>query len=405
MLIKLAWRNIWRNKRRTWITVASILFSVLFAVFMRSMQLGMYDHMTDNVVRTYAGYAQIHKKGYWDEKNLNNSMKARDSLLQDVEGTEGVTIAVPRLEGFALASYGDLTKGVRVVGIHPEKEKKLMKLRERLESGRLPKKGEKGMLMGKGIADHFDVKLGDTLVFLGQGFRGMSAAGKFPIKGVIDLNSPDLNDRMVFLPMKEAQWFYGANKRWTSVSLGLKGNANASELTSRIRGKLDSSRYEVMNWRSMMPELVQTIQADNAGGVIMVFILYMVIAFGIFGTVLMMTEERMTEFGILVAVGMKRWRLSLVVFLETIMLALLGVVIGMGFTYPFLYYFHTHPIHMTGSAGKAMRDFGFEPVIPTSTDPMILLAHAGIVLTIAVLTTLHPLRRIRRLQPVEAMRK
>ena len=369
MIIKLAWRNIWLNKRRTWITVASILFSVLFAVLMRSMQLGMYDHMIEKVVRTYAGYVQLHKKGYWDEKTLNNSMKANDSLLHRSESMEEVEVVAPRLEGFALASYRGLTKGVQVIGILPEKERELMKLQDRTEEGSIMDSSSEGVLVGKGVSNYFDIGIGDTLVFIGQGFRGMSAAGKYPVEAVLGLGSPELNERMVFLPMKEAQWFYGTGDRWTSLAFGVESDADASSVAERIRSQTDSSRYEVMGWRKMMPELVQTIQADNAGGVIMVFILYMVIAFGIFGTVLMMTEERMTEFGILVAVGMKRWRLNSIVFLETVMLSMIGVVLGMALSVPFTYYFQANPLRLSGSAGKAMEEFGFDPVIPTSSLP------------------------------------
>jgi ABC-type lipoprotein release transport system permease subunit len=405
MFFRLAWRNIWRNKRRTWITVASILLSVLLAVLMRSMQLGMYDHMIEKVVRTYAGYVQLHQKGYWDEKTLNNSMEANDSLLNRMGALEEVQVVAPRLEGFALASHQDLTKGVQVIGMDPGKERELMNLKERLEEGAIIDSTSRGVLIGKGISDYFDIGIDDTLVFLGQGFRGMSAAGKYTVKGILSLSSPELNERMVFLPMKAAQFFYGTGKRWTSLAFGIESNADAAAIAERIRSRTDSSRYEVMDWRSMMPELVQTIQADNAGGVIMVFILYMVIAFGIFGTVLMMTEERMTEFGILVAVGMKRWRLNMVVLIETVLLSMLGVVLGMALSVPFIHYFHANPLRLSGSAGKAMEEFGFDPVIPTSTDPTILLTHAGIVLAITVVTALHPVSRIARLEPVEAMRK
>ncbi len=403
MYLKLAWRNIWRNRVRTGITVGAILLFVPLAVFMRSMQLGMYDHMIDNVVRTYAGYVQVHQKGYWEEKTLNLSMEASDSLLQELEGMDEVQVAAPRLEGFALASHEDLTKGVQLVGVRTSKEKQLMKLGDRLRRGRMP--GDRGILVGKGLLSYFGIEIGDTLVFLGKGFHGMQAAGKYPVQGVLDLNSPELNERMVFLPMKEAQYFYGTGPRWTSISLGVQGFSDASKLASDIQERLDSERYEAMGWRKMMPELVQMIQADNAGGVIMVLILYLLIAFGIFGTVLMMTEERMTEFGILVAVGMKRWRLSTVIFLETVMLSLIGVFCGMLLAYPLMLYFHQDPIRFSGSVGEAMKGFGFEPVIPTSTDPSILMTHAAIILGMGVLASSYPLSRILRLKAVEAMRK
>lgn len=402
MLHRLAWRNIWRNKRRTWITIASILFSVLLAVSMRSLQLGMYDRMIENVIGDHFGYVQVHEKGYWDEQSLNRSMAASDSLVEQALGISGFSSAAPRLEGFALASYEESTQGVRITGIDPERE--LLPLGEKLEEGRRFEKGERAVLIGKGIAEKMGVGLGDTLVFLGQGYQGMSAADKYPVAGVLSLSNPELNDRSVFLPLQEAQWYFGTQDRWTSIALDIGQYEDAARMADRLRSELDTARYEVMDWRTMMPELDQMIKADNAGGVIMVFILYMVIAFGIFGTVLMMTSERMKEFGILVAVGMKRRRLAKVVVLETLMLAFLGVAIGMGVSVPFLFYFHANPIELGGQAAEAMKEFGFEAVLPASTDPDILLTHGGIVLGVALLSSLYPLARILALNAVEAMR-
>ena len=122
MYLKLAWRNIWRNKRRSFITIASILFAVFFAVMMRSIQLGLYAKMIDNVVGFYTGYLQIHGNGYWEEKTLDNSFEYDEQLLEEIAQTDRVTGVIPRLEGFALSSYGESTKGAMVVGVDAKKE-------------------------------------------------------------------------------------------------------------------------------------------------------------------------------------------------------------------------------------------------------------------------------------------
>jgi len=115
MYLKLAWRNIWRNKRRSIITIASILFAVFFAVFMRSMQLGLYTKMIGNMVGLYTGYIQIHSNGFWNEQTLDNAFENDEKIVSSVQDIKGVKKLMPRLEGFALSSYRDLTKGALVV--------------------------------------------------------------------------------------------------------------------------------------------------------------------------------------------------------------------------------------------------------------------------------------------------
>ena len=135
MILKLAWRNLWRNKRRSFITIASILFAVLFVVFMRAFQLGSYEAMTRGVVNMYTGYAQIHLNGYWDDQTLDNVMPYRESFEDSLLKIDGVKSVIPRLEGFALSSYIDQTKGALIIGANPEKEKEILKIEELLFEG------------------------------------------------------------------------------------------------------------------------------------------------------------------------------------------------------------------------------------------------------------------------------
>src|SRR5690349_1375639 len=128
MLIQLAWRNVWRNKRRTIITISSIFFAVLLALFMRSMQLGSYENMIRNSVELYSGYIQIHRKGYWEDKSINNVLEVSDTLVSVIEGTPYVDFYIPRLETFVLAASDEISKGVMVIGTSPREEGRMTKL-------------------------------------------------------------------------------------------------------------------------------------------------------------------------------------------------------------------------------------------------------------------------------------
>lgn len=405
MLSLLAWRNIWRNRRRSLITMASVLFAVFFAVFLRSMQIGTYDNMIENVVGYYSGYIQVHKSGYWKEQIIDHSVEYSDSLLSYFDQIEGVTQAQPRLESFALGAYQNGTKGLMVNGIVPEKEDVMMNLSGQLIAGDYIKSEDRSVIISSGAADYLKLEVGDSLVLLSQGYHGVSATGLYPIKGIVELKSPILNNNTVFMPLAEAQWFYGAQNRVTSYVFLLDGNSDTRDVQETISQSLDTAQYEVMDWTEMMPELVQAIEADSTGGQLMLFILYMIITFGIFGTVLMMTAERTHEFGILLSVGMSRIKLGITLIMETVFLAINGVLAGMIAVTPLVLYFYFNPLRFSGNAQEAFEEFGFEPILPASIDPSIWLTHAWIILLIAIVISFYPMYVVLRIKPIDAMRK
>lgn len=404
MILKLAWRNIWRNRRRTLITMASILFAVLFASFMESLQKGAWNHMISNVVNYYFGYAQVHQQGYWEEQTIDKAFVYNDTLAQLNEQIAPIETVLPRLESFALASTGDQTTGVLVVGIDPERENTMTNLKDRLRQGSYLQATDQAVLIADGIAEHLQLQLGDTLVLISQGYHGINAAGKYPIKGFVHFGSPELNKQMVYLPLQEAQWFYGAEGRVTSLALKIDDQKEIKPAVQAVKGILSADEYEVMDWQELLPDLLQAKALDSAGNYVVYFILYMIIAFGILGTILMMTKEREYEFGVLVSIGMQRMKLGLTVWIEVLMMGLLGALAGILVSIPVIWYFHEHPIRFTGEYAQSLEQFGFEPIFPAEFNVEIFAMQAVIVFIITSLLALYPFWKLRKLKPVEAMR-
>lgn len=399
----MAWRNIWRNRRRTFITAASILFAVLFASFMDSLQRGAWDNMINNVVNYYFGYVQVHQDGYWEEQSIDKAFPLADSLEQ-VGAVEGVEAVLPRLESFALAAAGETTSGVLVAGILPNVENKMTDLENRLVEGEYLTESDEAVLVASGVADKLGLALGDTLVLISQGYRGVNAAGKYTIKGIAKFGSPDLNKQMVYLPLPAAQYFYGAPGLATSLALKLGGQEDIKPVVAALRTQLDTSAYEVMDWEELLPDLVQARELDTAGNVIVYFILYMIIAFGIFGTILMMSKEREYEFGVLISIGLQRWQLALSVWVEVILLGVLGALSGILLSMPIVYYFKVNPIRFGGEMASSLEKFGFEPIFPATFDMQIFMTQALYVFILTAVLALYPIFKIRKLQPVQAMR-
>ncbi|WP_127021238.1 ABC transporter permease [Flagellimonas beolgyonensis] len=404
MFLKLAWLNIWRNKRRTLITIASVFFAVLLAITFRSVTDGVYENMIHNVVSYSSGYLQIHKKGYWDEQSIDNSFEANEQLNQRLLSNPKVTQLMPRLETFALSSFGDKTKGVLVLGIDPASEKMVNQLDEKvIEGGYFQSENDNAVLVGSGLAEQLNVKVNDTLILIGQGYHASSAAGKFNIIGILKLGSPELNGNVIYMPLRTAQNLHGAENRLTSLSIMLSKTSDLEGSKNAVESTIDTDAYEVMTWKQMMPEMDQFIEADSAGHYIIIIVLYIIISFGLFGTLLMMTFERNREFGILIAIGMKKRLLAFVVLLESIMISLIGCFMGILGGILLVRLFTEYPIQFSGSLQEVYEEYGFEPIIYFSGHPRIFINQTLIVLVLAILLALYPGYKVIRLRPVEAI--
>ena len=465
---KIAWRNLWRNKRRTLITGASVFFAIFFALIMRSLQLGTYDHMFRNAIESYTGYLQIQHEDFWDNKVVDNVFAYSPELDMAIKGIKNCTGTIPRFESFALASSGTLTKGVMVMGIDPEKESLLSDTRsklvkyhldesaiEALRNSELPqnikknldlfkgnsysngsslaadfniedkdtssvlplfrkysffkngyiKLGEPGALIGDKLAAFLKAGVGDTIVLLGQGYHGTTAAGKYRINGIVRIPTPDLDNKIVYLPYDICQELFYAPGMLTSLAISIKDNdENAiNEMQAEISQKLEAP-LKVLGWREMNKLIINQMDADSKSGMIMIFILYLVIAFGIFGTVLMMTAERRREFGVLVAIGMQKRKLATVITMEMILMGLLGILSGIIAALPVIFYGYNHPIRFHGEMAKMYEDYGMEAIMPFLLPDMYFIWQSLVVAIIVFIALIYPLRKIRSMEVVNSLK-
>lgn len=399
----MAWRNIWRNKRRSLITIASILFAIFFSILMRGFQLGSYRNMVDNVVQAYTGYVQVFDRHYQSDKVIENTILIEDGFLSEIERTENVTLAVPRLESFALASSGNQTKGVLVVGTDPFKDDQLTHLSRRLAEGSFLESTDSSAMLSERLAKFLKIGIGDTLVLISQGYHGAGAAGKYPVKGIVRFPAPDLDNKMVYLPLGVAQEFFSADNRVTSVSLSLKNSKDLGPTVKDLQKRL-GDQYDVRSWDTILVELVQQIESDNAGGIIMLALLYLIIGFGIFGTVQMMTAERRREFGVVVAVGMQKRRLGVILSLEMFIMGLIAIIGGIALSIPVVYLGYRFPITLTGKMAESIIAYGMEPIMPMAWEAGYFINQLLVVLLIILAAVIVPVWNVTRLRVTKALR-
>ena len=406
MILKIAWRNIYRNKKRSLITITSVFAALFLIILMRALQFGFYDKLIETVVESYAGYVEIHADGFWDNQSLDNSMVVNQELLDDIQSVDGVENIVQRLQTFSLISMGEKTRGGVINGVNLSEEQKITDWNKKMISGSFDL-GYNEIIIGKGIAEFFKVSENDTLILYGQGYRGMMAAGKYPVKGIIDLKNPNLNKLGIFMTMESARNYVSSDEISTHIIIDKERYFEEEKIVQEL-GSILSDEYEIMTWKETLPEIEQTITADSAGGLIMAFILYVIVVFGMFGTVLMMTEERKYEFGVLISIGMSRLRLFGIILLETIILSMFGVILAIIVTYPICFYYNLNPIDMAILMGEGaeqmMEEMGFSPIAPMSISLDIPLSHALIIFIFSLLISIYPAIKISKLNPVKSMK-
>jgi ABC-type lipoprotein release transport system permease subunit len=467
---KIAWRNLWRNRRRTIITAASVFFAVFFAVIMRSYQLGSYDHMINNFIQSFTGYIKVQQVKYQDNPLIDNSFDYNDSIASAISKIDKVVSVTPHLESFTLASSGTQTKAAAIIAIDPVKEKnfsapesKLVKyritdelVRRLMDEAAIPENvlekvkknlgrsysstarlelelglsdednklcipeilkysevsngflanDDEGILVSDRLASYLKVTIGDSVILMGQGYHGVSATGIFPVRGIIKMPAPDIDNKLIIMTIPAAQEFFDAEGKITSLVVNLtdKSNRTIKTAKARIISLLPDKNTTAKTWYELNPILYQQIQGDNQSGMAMLGILYFIIFFGIFGTVLMMVSERNREFGVLVAIGMQKKKLKRVVTIEMMLLGALGLAGGLLTSVPLILYFYYYPIVLKGDMAGMMEDYGWDAVMPTAWFGPYFYWQVVIVALMVVLATLYPLRKIGKLKEIEALK-
>ena len=401
---RLAWRNIWRQKRRTLITAGAIAAALLLSLVMRSMQEGSYSQNLDNATRFYSGYLQLQEPRFAENQSIDKLLSADQAFVKKVQSIQGVTTAVPRLESFALGAAGDRSKGVMVMGVAPRAEDAYSGLAGRVRKGRyFTSQDEKSVLVGGKLAEYFSLGVGDEFVLYGQGYHGTTAAGLYEVAGVIHFPNQQIDARIVYLPLKTAQALYQTGNQVSAWVLHGDNVKEIPRLEKSAREQMGKN-VRVRNWADISPEQAQQIGIDRASGIFMILVLYGVVGFGLFATIVMMTLERRREFAVMLATGMERAKLQVLVILESLFIALTGVSMGLVVAFPILLWFFYHPIQLTGNLAVTMEEMGFEPIMPFSLAPELFIGQMLIVLILLVICSLYPLARIYKLEVAVALK-
>lgn len=406
MYLKLAWRNVWRNRRRSLITMSAVIFSVLLITVMRSLQYGSYDAMESQAVQTLTGHLQIQAPGYQEEQTFAYLLDD-PGWREAVAGDDWVETTTRRLTGFGLVSGDSASAGAMILGIEPSKELRVSTFMNRVVAGTLLEDASTNeAVLGHLLARNLDVATGDTVVVITQGYRGQMGADVYRVRGLIRTGAAEMDRSIMVITLSDAQFLFSTGEGVTQIVVSGADFRDAPAKAAELQARLPADRFAVLDWNTLMPELRQMIFLDNMGGIIFLFFMLLLVGFELFNTTTMSVMERMREFGILQAIGMQPGSLARVVLVELLLKLGMAVALSALLSGALLWYLHGNPIPLTAELVEMYEEFGFSvESLLFSTRPAVFLEPFVSILVIALLTTIYPVVRVFRLDITAALRR
>jgi len=405
MTLKLAWRNLWRQPRRTWLTMGAIVFSNMLLVLMISLQFGMYRMMIDNSLQAFTGHMQVQAPGYNDDKKLRQVVPDIEQLAAQLRESTGLTTIGARAAAFALVSSEDRTYGVQVFGVEPAYEPQVSSIPGLTKEGRfLNDNNAAEVVLGSLLARNLQVSVGDELTVLGSGRDGSFAAGVVIVAGLFESGIAELDRSVVEMPLGYFQDTFAMRGAGNAITVNASDLFLAGQVQQQVELQLSGrSDLVVLDWDTLQPGLQQSIKADIAGAWFMYGVLVVLVAFSVLNTQLMSVLERTKEFGITMALGLTPGRLGWLVVLETTLMGLMGLLLGMLLGALLTGYFG-----YVGFAWPGMEEMTEKFNLPGRFYPQVTLLTAfvgpAIVFVGTMLAAIYPALRLHWLQPVTAMR-
>jgi ABC-type lipoprotein release transport system permease subunit len=405
--LKMAWRNIWRNRRRSILTILAIAFACLLLVFMLSFQFGSYADMIRFSLRIHTGHLQIKAEGYQKDKNIRKVVSDPGAVAEILRAQPRVSDFTFRSNAFSLLSSKNRTYGVMISGIDPVREARVTTIKNVIRRGKYLTAGDNNQtIIGKLLAENLKAGVGDELVLLGQARDGSVAASMLTVTGIFSSGEADMDRSLAFITLDTFNRLFfmrGAVHEVVALCQTLNDVKPAQAAVQRAVDGIDS-RYplRVWNWEELIPGLLQGIKIDFFSGIIFYLIMVIVVAFSILNTFLMAVFERTREFGVMLALGVTHGRLTRLLLLESTFLCIVGMAVGITAGALVTLYFQQRGIHISGAA-DILKSYGLPEVLRPRLSWVTLISGPAVVFVVTFLTALYPALRARLLKPAEAM--
>ena len=406
-LIRLAWKNIWRNRRRTIITLTAIAFSIMLVQAFHNLSYGVYAGMVDSGVRAGSGHLAIYHQSYLESRDEALLFQDRD-LATRISAIDGVEQALPRLYIPALAQSSRESRGIVLIGVDPQKERGINPFLKSLSAEEMVRESDsRDAVVGARLLDELQIQPGQKFVVTAQNRDGSLHSELLRVRGVVSSGMKDIDSSLIMVGRERAAMLTGVTDSIHELAIILDNAEMEGQVHRQVSRLLDSSQdIEVVSWEQAMPNLANAIKLDYASQKFIFLIILLIVAIGVVNTLLMSVMERMREFGVILALGSKPVTLRIMIMLEALSLGILAACIGSILGSLATYYLVTVGIDLETFVPETL-EFGgvvFDPVMRATWDLAWMVKIALYVVGLTLLAALYPAVKAGRITPVEGMR-
>ena len=402
MLLKVSWRNIWRQRRRSLIVMTSIVVGCAAVLVYDSIGIGFVYQKLDTEISNNTSHFQINRKGYNDNKVIANRISSPDETENILKQKKFIRNYSKRVLSFGMLSSAENSTAITIAGIDPAKERSITRIHQTIIRGRYLGSGPNEIVIGKEMSEKLGVDLGGKLVMMAAATDGSVQSEMFRVTGIYDANSGEFNRSYVFIPIKTAQNLLLMGTDITQFAMLVDNTENIVLYKSQLKKSL-GSEVEVLSYADLMPLVVMYIETADQMMIVMYVIIGIAVLFGIINTMLMSVFERIQEFGVLMSIGMKNSKIFTMVIAEAFFIGSIGTIVG--FIVGLLFYLLLAKTGLDLSAfSKGMTSFGIGSVIYPILNLGVIVRALFVIPLMTVIGAVYPALKAIRLQPTEAMR-
>ncbi|PKL88906.1 MAG: ABC transporter permease [Ignavibacteriae bacterium HGW-Ignavibacteriae-2] len=402
MLFKLAWRNIWRNKRRSFIVFISVIVGVNAMLFMDGMSNGMLSQILFNEISLNVSHIQIHKNGFTDNKMVQNYMPDYENVEKIIITNKSIRYYSKRIVTFGLLSSAANSTGIYLNGIEPENEQNVSRIKSSIIEGKYLSGNSGEIVIGKKLAEKLQVELGDKVVALANTSDGSIGSDVFRIVGIYKSPSSEFDKSYVYIPITNAQTMLNLQNKIHEFAIITNNYNSANIIRDKLRETLSGS-YEVLSYEDLLPFVIIQLDMYKESLFVINLIISLALIFGIINSMLMSVFERIREIGVLMSIGMRNGKIFLMILIEAFTIGTAGTIIGVISGYLINIPFSTFGINLSVFA-QSLESFAvgaiLYPKLSVENFVMILL----MIPLISILGALYPAYKAIKLEPVYAIR-
>jgi ABC-type lipoprotein release transport system permease subunit len=402
MIFKVAFRNILRQKRRTFLTMLTMTGGFILSALFIGWSDGSYNNIIEIFTRNQLGHIQIHADGYLNRPSLYKNINNYDEIGGQLSTVEEIDAWTPRLYASGLVSIDEKTSGARIIGIDPVRENDATNFNNKIIKGKeFSRKASGDAILGKGLANILKAELNDEIVIFSQAADGSIANDLYIVIGIAE-SSDEMSDRTsLYLHLDDAQELFVLGGRIHELVIIANDLDNVTELTQMLRNQIENTNLEILPWQEFAKAFYEAMRSDQQGTWIMIGIIIFIVAAGVLNTVLMNVLERQREYGVLRAIGMRPRQVFRLVTTEVIIMSALSVVIGIAISIPINYYLSINGISLP-------YEFTYGGMLFTHTYTEVNLHSLYIpglaVIISAIFVSVFPSIKAARIAPARAMR-